>query len=231
MAASQSTLILLFSRSAEAEAKHKKALLPSSVRLRQQITQRLINHSQAIGRATGLPYLQIDEQAQFGESFGARFEHALKTCFALGYEQVITIGNDCPELTATQLVEAATGLENKQVVLGPASDGGCYLMGFRRKAFEQLDLQKLPWQQSGLCDQLLAQLTARQISFDLLSTQQDLDSEQDIWRYCERCYGRPLSRFFLSVLASALPQRQYSLPGYHSLCRAAMPLRAPPAVA
>nr|VFK42161.1 MAG: hypothetical protein BECKTC1821E_GA0114239_101714 [Candidatus Kentron sp. TC] len=69
---------------------------------------------------------------QKGMDLGERMYHAAKS--ALGAASVILIGTDCPSLTANELREASTWLEkgNNHAVLGPALDGGYYLLGLNR---------------------------------------------------------------------------------------------------
>ena len=72
--------------------------------------------------------------AQRGESLGARMAHAFEDAFRLGYESVLLIGSDLPDLPARVLSAGWTWLARArgQVVLGPAADGGYYLIGLTR---------------------------------------------------------------------------------------------------
>lgn len=69
--------------------------------------------------------------AQEGDSLGERLDHAVSTAFNEGAKQVVVIGSDCPELEPTTLADAFRALSHADVVLGPAVDGGYYLIGLR----------------------------------------------------------------------------------------------------
>lgn len=68
---------------------------------------------------------------QQGSHLGERLIHAIQTAFAEGMQQVVVIGIDCPDLNAQRIQQAFAALEQADVVLGPASDGGYYLIGLR----------------------------------------------------------------------------------------------------
>ena len=69
---------------------------------------------------------------QEGDDLGQRMHHAMQRAFALGYERVILTGTDLPTLTVDHLNAAFSALERAQIVLGPTSDGGYYLVGSTR---------------------------------------------------------------------------------------------------
>lgn len=66
---------------------------------------------------------------QKGASLGDRMEHTFHTAFASGANKTVIIGTDCPGLTHDIISQAFTTLENSSLVLGPAQDGGYYLIG------------------------------------------------------------------------------------------------------
>lgn len=63
---------------------------------------------------------------------GKRMAYAFQSAFTAGAERVITIGTDCPGLDSVRMQEAFQALQTHDVVLGPATDGGYYLIGLRR---------------------------------------------------------------------------------------------------
>lgn len=69
---------------------------------------------------------------QTGADLGARLIVAIDHAFADGAKSVVVIGGDCPALDRPTLEAAADGLASADVVLGPANDGGYYLIGLRR---------------------------------------------------------------------------------------------------
>lgn len=73
-------------------------------------------------------------RSQTGGDLGARLSHSFATGFRRGYGPVFAIGADCPDLDSACLHEAVESLANHDVVIGPASDGGYYLIGLRAPA-------------------------------------------------------------------------------------------------
>lgn len=69
-------------------------------------------------------------QAQAG--LGERLSQANQAAFATGMQRVVTIGTDCPGLDAARMQQAFRLLDNHDLVLGPATDGGYYLIGLRK---------------------------------------------------------------------------------------------------
>ncbi|WP_158858787.1 TIGR04282 family arsenosugar biosynthesis glycosyltransferase [Lunatibacter salilacus] len=66
---------------------------------------------------------------QCGGDLGARMAAAFAEVFDAGYEQVLIIGTDCHELKSNILQDAFQGLNATDMVIGPAKDGGYYLLG------------------------------------------------------------------------------------------------------
>jgi rSAM/selenodomain-associated transferase 1 len=66
---------------------------------------------------------------QVGEDLGIRMLNAFKDSFGAGYKKVVIIGSDLYDLTSENIEKAFTELDDNDVVLGPAKDGGYYLLG------------------------------------------------------------------------------------------------------
>ncbi len=66
---------------------------------------------------------------QVGQDLGERMEHAFNEGFSSGHSPVIIIGTDCPSLTTAILQDASDSLDAHDAVIGPARDGGYYLLG------------------------------------------------------------------------------------------------------
>lgn len=145
---SHATAILIFARPVAADAARKRIASQSLVG-RQVLTRLNQRVSQTAG-ATNLPVLHSAELITHRASFGQQLTEALRATFALGYERVLVIGNDCPALTTAHLTQAADQLRSAPVVLGPDRRGGLYLLGLSREVFEQVSLLSLPWQTNRL---------------------------------------------------------------------------------
>jgi uncharacterized protein len=69
---------------------------------------------------------------QQGIDFGARLHHAFLWTHERGYQRTIVIGSDSPQISPQIIMQAQEGLDKADVVLGPADDGGYYLIAMRR---------------------------------------------------------------------------------------------------
>lgn len=121
---------------------------------------------------------EVQALPQAGRGFEARFVGALEGAFALGYARVVAVGADIPDLSPRDLRRA---LQGRQVALGPAADGGFYLIGLQ--AAQLGALRGLPWQQPRLLRALLARLEALTgASPRLLPCREDLDTQRQARR-------------------------------------------------
>ena len=122
---------------------------------------------------------------QVGEDLGQRMHHTFVDLFAKGYKQVIIVGTDVPTLPLPVYQEAFAILSHSDVVLGPALDGGYYLIGLTRSA-EQL-FAEVPWS----TDQVLAvtQQQAKQLglSVGLTTAWRDVDALADLQSLITEC--------------------------------------------
>ena len=78
-------------------------------------------------------------QNQIDGDLGARMAAAFQNSFDSGVDKVAIIGTDCPDLKAEILAQAFDRLSDRDLVLGPAKDGGYYLIGLRRSIPELFD--------------------------------------------------------------------------------------------
>ncbi len=72
---------------------------------------------------------EVDLLAQRGDDLGARERNLFEDLFAAGFARVVVIGSDLPTLPAAHVAEALARLKSATVTLGPAADGGYYLIG------------------------------------------------------------------------------------------------------
>jgi uncharacterized protein len=71
------------------------------------------------------------KQEQFGQDLGARMKNAFANAFDDGYEKVVIIGTDLYDLETSDIKTAFDKLDNYDAVIGPADDGGYYLLGLK----------------------------------------------------------------------------------------------------
>ena len=118
------------------------------------------------------------KEIQVGGDLGERMSNAFRKLFQEGYKKVVIIGTDCPEIQSSDIDAAFRSLEKNEVCIGPALDGGYYLLGMRR--FHECLFQNIPWSSSEVTAKTKEILISRQISFDLLKTLRDIDTEEDL---------------------------------------------------
>jgi len=168
------TAILVFVNSAQEELLHKP--ISGGEKLFNELTQRTI----AITRNSGLPFFIYTEKNQIGDTFAERFVNAIQTTYDLGFENVITIGNDTPHLTKKHLLESVTHLQNNKFVLGPSADGGFYLMGLHKSQFNPSTFLKLPWQSKDLAKNVSLLIKTAKIQVEQLEVLYDIDTVDDL---------------------------------------------------
>jgi rSAM/selenodomain-associated transferase 1 len=115
---------------------------------------------------------------------GARLALAFAEAFAAKMERVVIIGSDCPEVREEDIHLAWSALEISDVVLGPAVDGGYWLIGLRKPCpnlFEQID-----WSSDKVLQQTLDRAEANDLSVHLLRELSDIDTIEDWQRYLDR---------------------------------------------
>ena len=157
---------------------------------------RLIDHAEQTAQQAGVDVLRIDSARQTGNTFGERLSGAMQQAFASGYEQLLVIGNDCPQLDTALLRRALGVLAANGTVLGPATDGGVYLLGVARRYFDAANWARLPWQTATLGHSLAAHLQAAGATVQPLPRLADVDNEQDL----AQALRQPLRRRLLRAL-------------------------------
>jgi len=113
---------------------------------------------------------------QNGEDLGIRMKNAFQNGFEAGYEKVMIIGSDLYDLSSENIELAFNELDNNDVVIGPAEDGGYYLLGMnslQEKVFENKD-----WGTETVRKDTLANLNDKKVK--LLSIKNDIDVYEDI---------------------------------------------------
>lgn len=113
---------------------------------------------------------------QNGNDLGARMQNAFQDSFDAGYEKVMIIGSDLYDLTPKIIEDAFSKLNSNDVVIGPAEDGGYYLLGMN--VLQPHIFQNKDWGTSSVRKETLANLKDKKVH--LLTTLNDVDVFEDI---------------------------------------------------
>lgn len=120
-------------------------------------------------------------RAQQGTDLGSRMHNAFCAGFAEGHEKIILIGTDCPAVTREIIEQGFAGLDRDEAVLGPAADGGYYLIGLRRPASALFE--SISWGTNRVAHQTMAKLRALGMTCSLLPELRDIDRMDDLAYY------------------------------------------------
>ena len=118
----------------------------------------------------------FQKHLQVGEDLGIRMLHAFKNGFETGYEKVLIIGSDLYDLTSETIENAFIALENNEVVIGPAEDGGYYLLGMN--SLEEKVFKNKDWGTETVRKDTLEDLKDKKVF--LLGELNDVDVFEDI---------------------------------------------------
>lgn len=122
------------------------------------------------------PEKSFRKSLQKGKDLGERMENAFKGRFLDGFEKIIIIGSDLYDLEKADLEQAFQKLDKSDFVLGPAKDGGYYLLGM--KSLSPQVFRRKSWGTSTVLRETLEDLKGQKIAF--LEERNDIDTFDDI---------------------------------------------------
>jgi rSAM/selenodomain-associated transferase 1 len=117
------------------------------------------------------------KSVQKGQGLGERMENALARAFADGHDRVIIIGSDCPGVTTGLLREALDRLERADLVIGPALDGGYYLLGMRK--LHPTLFREMNWSTTTVAKETRARARVQGLTVEELTPLSDVDHLED----------------------------------------------------
>jgi len=115
---------------------------------------------------------------QRGNDLGERMEFAFDQAFINGNSPVLIIGTDCPGISQELLEQALAALQDHDAVLGPARDGGYYLLGLKRP-FNAV-FRGIQWSTDTVAQDTINVLKSHALTVQLLPVLIDVDTEQDL---------------------------------------------------
>ncbi len=191
--------ILLFANTSGEEVKQKD--IANSKSLFQHLNTKVLKEV----KKTGLDVIVFSEKFQQGNTFGERFSNAVATIFEKGYQHIITIGNDSPNLSANHINEAKENLYNNKYTLGPSLDGGSYLITLSKNQFNKKIVKELPWQTSSLFEALY-KLLSNSKYVHKLNLLKDINNFTDLKYFLLK--GKFLKSVLQIIIANILNQQK-----------------------
>jgi len=140
---------------------------------------------------------------------GRRMVRALADGFQDGYRSIVIIGSDIPDISSALMHDAFERLEKTNLVLGPAADGGYYLIGIQEDDDDQAYaglFENINWGTNKVLSQTIAAADERGIGYALLDTLEDVDRPADlkIWNRAFRSGADSIAREQISIIIPTL---------------------------
>jgi rSAM/selenodomain-associated transferase 2/rSAM/selenodomain-associated transferase 1 len=131
---------------------------------------------------------------------GERMEEAFVHAFSRGYRKVVLFGTDVPGISERQLLEALQALEERDLVLGPSTDGGYWLMGLKKAAPADV-FRGIPWGMRDVLEKTIARAKEHGMTVHLLDPLTDVDTVEELKGWMPEWID---SRPYISVIIPAL---------------------------
>lgn len=157
-------------------------------------------------RQSNISYV-ISDGKEIGGSFESRIKSAIGDVYKRGFQNIIIVGDDTPQLCANKLLLAAKQLEQSIISIGPSSDGGSYLIAFSKIHFASGILNNLDWQTDGFHQSLVTQIQISGFSLSILPILSDIDHSWDLFDFLKTsAFGKTgaiLKSFIAKITCSA----------------------------
>ncbi|MVO07971.1 DUF2064 domain-containing protein [Flavobacterium sp. TP390] len=118
----------------------------------------------------------FQKKEQFGKDLGVRMYNAFREGIEDGYQKIVIIGSDLITLEANDLEKAFAALDTNDVVIGPAEDGGYYLLGL--KSIPENIFKNKEWGTHTVLKDTLKNI--KNLKYSLLEEKNDIDTFEDI---------------------------------------------------
>ena len=118
------------------------------------------------------------KQVQSGNDLGQRMQQAFAFAFRKGNQKLVIIGTDCLEINSTHIINSFHWLKTHDVVIGPARDGGYYLLAMKQMHVQLFE--NIQWSTEHVLKQTLTVCRALNLTVHLLPELSDIDSEEDL---------------------------------------------------
>ncbi len=115
---------------------------------------------------------------QEGNDLGEKMQNAFQHGFDLGYQNIVLIGSDLPNISKEIIDNGFQSLTTNDIIFGPAEDGGYYLIGLSK--MNTSVFEDKPWSQSELLNVTLEQLKEQHQKVGCIETLNDIDTFEDL---------------------------------------------------
>ena len=149
---------------------------------------------------------------QVGRNLGERMQNAFKKTFLEGFNEVLVIGSDIPDITPSLIDKAFKALSNHDTVIGPCFDGGYYLIGFRKEMFLSDIFKGIQWSTERVCKDTMEVFMKKGYKVCVLPKLRDIDRIEDLRTFYKeskktRCkYSKTL--LYLSSIETILSHKE-----------------------
>jgi len=124
--------------------------------------------------------------SQNGVDLGERMKNCFTDVFTKGFRRAILIGSDSPDLPKKYIKQAFTILQTRDVVLGPAVDGGYYLIGFNTHTFTPSVFENISWGNQTVFQETMMKIKQAHRSLGRLPIWSDVDTIADLKHLIQR---------------------------------------------
>jgi uncharacterized protein len=121
---------------------------------------------------------KYNKHIQEGKELGQRMQNAFYDAFEAGYDKMILIGSDVPDISSEIIEAGFKQLDKNDIVIGPSEDGGFYLIGMKI-AHENL-LSHQNYGHDEVLENLLEEVESRDLSVARLKELIDIDTQEDM---------------------------------------------------
>jgi uncharacterized protein len=117
---------------------------------------------------------------QRGKDLGERMLNAFKDAFTLGYEKCVLTGSDLPDLSTSTIKKGLFSLDEYPVCIGPAKDGGYYLIGFQAETLTDIPFTNICWSTPHVFEETMQKFESVKLEPYVLPEHSDIDTLEDL---------------------------------------------------
>ncbi len=136
---------------------------------------------------------EYDYLPQEGKDLGERMKNCFIQTFSRNFNSVIVIGSDSPDIPENFLLDAFSALGSNDMVIGPCSDGGYYLLGFNSSSFLPEAFENINWSTNRVFRQTIDILNKNGRKTHILPEWKDVDIDSDLKALIRRNKGNKFS--------------------------------------